>query len=308
MIEPQSRTMNHLQKASLISGVSLVLGILFDQLLYDKAPGIAFPLYIVLILAGLLIMSVSFDKKIDKQTSLLLVPLLFFSGMVFVRSSVLLTVLNIFASLLLLLFIADTAFGKKIRNFMMWDYLNIVFVPFKFILPFLHTISDLLQLRGVKRDPKVMTQLIRGIIVAVPVLFIFILLFSSADLIFQKYLFQLWEINIDEETVARAVLVFLFTLLLIGVYSYTFRAPEKADSEEEQNHSFHLSSIETSIVFGSVNALFLIFIILQLTYLFGGDSNITLQGFTYAEYARKGFFELIAVSVISLLLLLAAEK
>jgi len=232
--------MNHLQKASLISGVSLVLGILFDQLLYDKAPGIAFPLYIVLILAGLLIMSVSFDKKIDKQTSLLLVPLLFFSGMVFVRSSVLLTVLNIFASLLLLLFIADTAFGKKIRNFMMWDYLNIVFVPFKFILPFLHTISDLLQLRGVKRDPKVMTQLIRGIIVAVPVLFIFILLFSSADLIFQKYLFQLWEINIDEETVARAVLVFLFTLLFIGIYSYTFRAPEKSDSVEEKNHSFHL--------------------------------------------------------------------
>src|SRR3989338_3679110 len=69
-----------------------------------------------------------------------------------------------------------------------------------------------------------------------------------------------------------------------------------------------ISSIETSIVFGSVNALFLVFIILQLTYLFGGDSNITLQGFTYADYARKGFFELIAVSVISLLLLLAAEK
>lgn len=315
----QSRVTNPLQKASLIAGISLLLGILFDYLFFEKVPGISFPLYIIVIIAGLLTLSVTFGRRIDKQTFLLLIPLLFFSTMVFVRASMLLTFLNIVACFLLLMFIADTVFGKKIRNFMMWDYLKILFVPFQFIVPFLHTISDLFQLRGVKRDPKVMTQFIRGIIVAVPVLFIFILLFSSADLIFQKYLFQLWDINIDEETVARAVLVLLFTLLFIGIYSYTFRAAERADAAEEKKQSFHLSSIETSIVFGSVNALFLIFILLQITYLFGGESNITLresldgivtfsEGFTYADYARKGFFELIAVSVISLLLLLAAEK
>lgn len=45
-----------------------------------------------------------------------------------------------------------------------------------------------------------------------------------------------------------------------------------------------------------------------ITYLFGGEGNIVSQGFTYAEYARKGFFELIAVAIISFLLLLATEK
>lgn len=35
---------------------------------------------------------------------------------------------------------------------------------------------------------------------------------------------------------------------------------------------------------------------------------VSAQGFTYAEYARRGFFELIAVAIISLLLLLTTEK
>lgn len=57
-----------------------------------------------------------------------------------------------------------------------------------------------------------------------------------------------------------------------------------------------------------MNALFFAFIAIQITYLFGGESNITAQGFTYAEYARKGFFELVAVAVLSYLVLVVAER
>ena len=57
-----------------------------------------------------------------------------------------------------------------------------------------------------------------------------------------------------------------------------------------------------------MNILFFIFIFVQFTYLFGGKTNISAQGFTYAEYARRGFFELIEVAIISLFLLLVIEK
>jgi len=43
-------------------------------------------------------------------------------------------------------------------------------------------------------------------------------------------------------------------------------------------------------------------VVLQFTYLFGGQENISIEGFTYAEYARRGFFELLAVALISLVL------
>jgi len=53
---------------------------------------------------------------------------------------------------------------------------------------------------------------------------------------------------------------------------------------------------------GAVNLLFLVFVLLQFTYLFGGQTNITTEGFTYAEYARRGFSELILVALISSLI------
>jgi hypothetical protein len=51
-----------------------------------------------------------------------------------------------------------------------------------------------------------------------------------------------------------------------------------------------------------------VFIGFQVTYLFGGETNIVNTGFTYAEYARRGFWELLWVAVMSLVVLLASEK
>jgi hypothetical protein len=52
----------------------------------------------------------------------------------------------------------------------------------------------------------------------------------------------------------------------------------------------------------------LIFNGIQITYLFGGEKLIKNQVFTYSEYARKGFFELIIASVIALLLINVVYK
>ena len=44
--------------------------------------------------------------------------------------------------------------------------------------------------------------------------------------------------------------------------------------------------------------------VIQFQYFFGGQTNIGVQGYTYAEYARRGFGELVAVAFFSLLLFL----
>ncbi len=295
-------------KAGVITAVSLFLGILFNYFFFEKAPGISFPIYIALIIGGLFTIAGIFKKRLSKQVLWLLIPLMFFSIMVFVRASFLLTFLNIVSSLLLLLIIAKVAFDLKIRDFLATDYAKIFFLPFKFIRPLFTSLSDLILLRGVTKDGKVFSQVIKGLIITLPVLVIFLLLFSSADLIFEKYLSDLIHIEIDDETIARLIFILCFTLAYIGSYSYIFRKTEDTDQVKEKTNSYTIGSIENSILLGSVNALFFIFILVQLTYLFGGESNISVQGFTFAEYARKGFFELIWVAIISLILLLAAEK
>jgi hypothetical protein len=57
-------------------------------------------------------------------------------------------------------------------------------------------------------------------------------------------------------------------------------------------------------VLGSVIALFLLFVIIQFQYFFGGEVNIGVEGFTYSQYARRGFNELVTVAFFSLLMII----
>ncbi len=299
---------NALAKARIITGISFVLGLLFDYFFYDKIPGLSFPLYVILVIAGLFILANFLKKQINKEVYLLLVLLIFFSTMVFVRSSDLLTFLNVITSLFLLLVINEISFGEKVKNFSIEDYLKILFLPFKFIHPFFQTLSNLFSLREEKEEQKVFSKIVKGVLMAIPVLFVFILLFSSADLIFQKYISDLISIDNELEIIFRFILILIVTIVFIGAYTYSFREKEGQITAPQKSKNHTVGDIEISIILGSVNALFFIFILVQLTYLFGGESNISTQGFTYAEYARRGFFELIAVAVISLFLLFTTEK
>ncbi len=65
-----------------------------------------------------------------------------------------------------------------------------------------------------------------------------------------------------------------------------------------------LGFTESAIVLASVIFLFLVFVVIQFQYFFGGQANIGVEGFTYSQYARRGFSELITVAGFSLLLIL----
>jgi hypothetical protein len=59
---------------------------------------------------------------------------------------------------------------------------------------------------------------------------------------------------------------------------------------------------------GLLSALFLVFVVIQLRYLFGDHLLVqTTLGVTYAEYARQGFFELLAVAALLIPLLLGCD-
>jgi hypothetical protein len=307
-MDSQNTRSDTLATARIIAGISLILGILFDYFFYDKIPGVSFPLYVILIIAGLFVITKLFKKRINKEVYFLLVLLIFFSTMVFVRSSGLLTLLNIIATLILLLIITQISFGNKIKDFLFEDYVKIFFLPFKFIPSLFQSLSNLFSQQEIKEERKVLPQIVQGILMAIPVLFVFLLLFSSADLIFQKVLTNFFNIDNTLEVFLRFILILIVTVIFVGAYAYSFRDKSSQTSKKQNIKNYTIGKIENSILLGSVNLLFFVFILVQFTYLFGGESNISAQGFTYAEYARRGFFELIAVAIISLFLLLVIEK
>jgi hypothetical protein len=58
----------------------------------------------------------------------------------------------------------------------------------------------------------------------------------------------------------------------------------------------------------AVDALFLVFAGFQVAYLFIGGASSPAPGFSYAEYARRGFFELLLASVLTLVLVMALAR
>ncbi len=71
---------------------------------------------------------------------------------------------------------------------------------------------------------------------------------------------------------------------------------------------FTLGAIEVSIILGLINLLFLSFVIVQIPYLFGGFELVqNTPDFKLAEYARRGFGELVAVAALVLPILLLSH-
>ena len=92
----------------------------------------------------------------------------------------------------------------------------------------------------------------------------------------------------------------------------TAEAKKKRDWQNFESSSlpnvFTLGTVETVIILGLVDLLFLSFVIVQVPYLFGGMELVqNTPDFKLADYARRGFGELVAVAALVLPMLLVSH-
>ncbi len=89
-------------------------------------------------------------------------------------------------------------------------------------------------------------------------------------------------------------------------------APKKRDWQNFDNSKFPsvftLGTVETIVILGLVDLLFLSFVVFQVPYLFGGMELVqNTPDFKLADYARRGFGELVAVAALVLPILLVSH-
>lgn len=152
--------------------------------------------------------------------------------------------------------------------------------------------------------------ILRGLLIALPIVCVLASLLASADLIFANRLDDLLDIfDLDRipEYIFRLSYIIAFAYIFTGINLVAVipdREKPRQDPQKQWLKPF-LGWTEASIVFLCVNLLFITFVGIQFHYLFGGEANITAAGYTYSEYARRGFGELVIVAVLSLLLYLS---
>jgi hypothetical protein len=148
-----------------------------------------------------------------------------------------------------------------------------------------------------------------GIALAVPFLVVFAVLFASADAIFSKTVTDVFDLKKWQlgDIVGRAVLAAFFAWLAGGLFIVAGRGADAPDVPILVRLRGLLSSTAATSMLLALDALFVFFVALQLGYLFGGLDTVESVGLTYSAYARRGFFELIAVAVMAGGLLYAVE-
>lgn len=146
----------------------------------------------------------------------------------------------------------------------------------------------------------------RGFIVAVPLLLLFGTLFAQSDAVFLSYVRDT-SILFPDDLLSHLLIAGGIAYLVAGLLRLGYIAPLLETGTESLSIRPTFFT-ETITVLTLVNLLFGLFVYVQFAYLFGGASYIQAQvGLSAAEYARSGFFELLAVTGISLPLLLTAH-
>jgi hypothetical protein len=144
-------------------------------------------------------------------------------------------------------------------------------------------------------------SIFKGLLIGIPTLLLVLALLSSADMMYGYYLSRMGSYirieNAGQLFEAVIKILVLFVLLFAYLYSFKYNA---SDNKERAVKSHRFDSVMSITLLVPLVIVYAAFIAIQLYYLFGREG--LPNSFTYAEYARQGFFQLLAVTAINFLI------
>ncbi len=171
---------------------------------------------------------------------------------------------------------------------------NIIGRPFSDLYLYLNKRKE----TGSAKNSKV-KYILLGLVISIPLVFFVILLLSSADVVFSSVMSSVFDIDIPANlfgicfTVLFAFFASYCIITYLGARNMKENVPDKRTGEPM------LAITVTSVL----SIIYLIFSGIQIVYLFFGNMELPYH-YTYAEYAREGFFQLLFVCLMNLALVL----
>jgi hypothetical protein len=300
---------------------ALALGVLADRWFVERWVGISAPLFVLLGLAFLLWRAQAEGRPPARANLWMGASALLFAGLIAVRDNPTLVFLNAVAVVGLLLMQVAHFHGPA------WTRLPVVRMIVDLTVATFKVGIDAAPL-GIAAARSIPPQrlevrrampVLRGLLLAAPVLLCFGALLASADRVFASYVGQLFRFELP---FSFSSLVWHSTLALIaawfcagGLHAALLSdpAPLPVSSLPAEGDTQRLQSdeqpwrvlgwVEALTVLVLVDLLFGTFMLIQGAYFFGGMDTLDRTGMTFADYARRGFFELLTVACLTLGLL-----
>lgn len=163
-------------------------------------------------------------------------------------------------------------------------------------------VQDGIHYRKVKsgKDHRNVGFVVIGLMISVPLMSVVLVLLASADAVFFDMIVKvLGKINIESifQIAFLIIFMFFFSYMLI---SYLCKKQIKEEVTDYRTGEPILAITVTTML----TLVYLVFSVVQIAALFMGKMRLP-EGYTYARYARQGFFQLLIVSILNLLIVLA---
>lgn len=285
---------------------SLIYGIIFAVCMYQNLYGVASSIlicatfgYAYLILKRL---GCTFEKK---HMAYVAAGVLLGINLMFTADPVIL-----FVDYVAILLIYVTGFYSVLYGDMKWDFIDSCKAVYIHIFASIPESLDIVYDYGtynktVKKESKSRTghYIVIGIIAAVPLLILVTVLLSGADAVFGNITGRIFD-ELDFGTVIGITLVLVGAIL--GSYAWLahFMDRKSLVTHKDGKNGEPVILITIGIILGMV---YLVFCGIQIIYLFAGLGTLP-NGYTYASYAREGFFQLLFVCIINLIIVLTGIK
>ena len=156
--------------------------------------------------------------------------------------------------------------------------------------------------------PAWLGPILRGLVLAVPLVLIFGVLFASADPIFRRGFDEVLGFRVELGSLpGRLLFICGVAWLAAGLLAVAARGVPQVETASLGAAAppttiglpRSLGTTEALVVLAAVDAVVALFVGLQLAYLFGGSDTLAAAGMTYSDYARRGYFELVAAAALA---------
>lgn len=296
------------EKAGIFLSGSFIYGILFSVLLYHNMNGIGVPLLMFLTSLFMLGFFKVFEITVRKETLFYMGAMILLGVSTVMTNSGFFIMWNWFGCIALFFFILIHQFyedGKWSFTVYLKVYFRMMFAPLANLLaPFRSMINYRKKQSDTEKEEKkgYTGQIILGIITAGILLMVILPLLFSGDMVFASFI-RMFTGNIEEFSFsADWILLFLTGFVLCFAVWQAF-VNYNPDFDEEDKKERHVQIAGITCI-GILTVVYILFCIIQIISLFFGHGMGLPEGFTYAMYARRGFFELLGVSIINLLITL----
>ncbi|MBM3706559.1 MAG: DUF4173 domain-containing protein [Actinobacteria bacterium] len=289
----------------------IITGTVFDILFYNKTLGISYPVFIIFLLILVIVEFRKYLILLNKTAWLFTVPMMLLSLTFFIYSNPVLKILNyLLIPLFVLVFIILLAKINKsdwsnIR--FVGDIAKRIFVPVRFIhRPFTGLAETETNSKGGagKTANRSLLKILTGILISVPIIALILWLLTSADLVFKDIF-----INIPLFTAFKHFLLIIVVAVYTACFSWALIKAFNERKELQHNRKQRKLFLDPTVIITILiltNIVYGVFSYVQFAYLFGAVSYTLPSSFTYAEYARRGFAELVVATVINFAILVIA--